>query len=57
LERNWLYLVRIGKREADPSILQIISLDSNKVAQRIELGLTATDLVFNEQNIFVSNFE
>ena len=56
-ERNWLYLVRIGEQEQDPSILQIISLDSNKVALRLELDLTATDLVFDEQNIFVSNFE
>jgi DNA-binding beta-propeller fold protein YncE len=52
-----LYLVRVGEQEGDASILQIIDPDSQKVIQRIELGLTATDLVFDDKNLYITNFE
>ena len=53
-----LYLVRLGEQENDPSLLQIIDPDSSqKVIQKVLLGQTATDLVFDDNNIYVSNFE
>ncbi len=56
LKKNWLYLVRIGETDTDPSILQVVVLDSQKVMQRIEVGNTATDLVFDDRSVYVSNF-
>lgn len=52
-----LYLVRIGEQDADSSILQIIQPDSQRVLKKMTLGLTATDLVFDDTEIFISNFE
>ena len=54
--KNWLYLVRIGEQESDPSVFQIVGIDSQKVIQKFELGLVATDLAFNEHEIYISNF-
>jgi DNA-binding beta-propeller fold protein YncE len=56
-ERHRLYLVRIGEQDSDPSILQIIDLDSQRVLQKVPLGLTATDLAVAETEIVISNFE
>jgi YVTN family beta-propeller protein len=55
-ELHRLYLVRLGEGDEDPSILQIIDTDSMKTVQRFELGLTATDLVFDDTGIYVANF-
>ncbi|MDD4857868.1 MAG: hypothetical protein PHD74_07160, partial [Candidatus Krumholzibacteria bacterium] len=56
-QRNWLYLVRTGERDEDPSILHIIDAAARKDVQRIPLGVTATDLEFDADNIYVSNFD
>lgn len=52
-----LYLVRLGEGDKDPSVLQVIDPDSQRVEQRILLGVTATDLVFDKQNLYITNFE
>ncbi|MDZ7319726.1 MAG: hypothetical protein ONB11_11255, partial [candidate division KSB1 bacterium] len=52
-----LYLVRIGEQDLDPSVLQIIDPDSQRVIKKMTLGLTATDLAFDASKIFISNFE
>jgi DNA-binding beta-propeller fold protein YncE len=52
-----LYLVRLGERDEDPSILQIVDPVEKEVTARIQLGLTASDLVFDRQAIYVSNFD
>lgn len=51
-----LYLVRIGEKDEDPSILQVVDADSQRVAARVPLGLTATDLVFDDTHLYVANF-
>ncbi len=51
-----LYLVRVGERDEDPSILQVVDADSLLVTARVPLGLTAADLVFDEANLYVANF-
>ncbi len=52
-----LYLVRLGEHDDSLSVLQVIDPAEKKVVQRIELGLTATDLVFDDNAIYVSNFD
>jgi YVTN family beta-propeller protein len=51
-----LYLVRVGEKDEDPSVLQVIDPAEKKVVSRIPLGNTATDLVFDDDNIYVANF-
>lgn len=52
-----LYLVRIGEMDEDPSILQVVDPKGRKVVERIELGCTATDLAFDEDHLFVTDFD
>lgn len=51
-----LYLVRAGEKDEDPSILQIIDPGKKEVIEKLELGLSATDLAFDTENIYVANF-
>jgi YVTN family beta-propeller protein len=51
-----LYLVRVGEKDDDPSILQVYNIDSTRVDARIPLGVTAADLLFDGKNIYVANF-
>jgi hypothetical protein len=51
-----LYIVRIGEKDDDPSILQIIDPAADSVLARIELGLTATDLLVGDEKLYVANF-
>jgi DNA-binding beta-propeller fold protein YncE len=52
-----LYLVKAGESAGERSVLQIINTDSNKVIRRIEVGQTATDLIFDDTNIYISNYD
>jgi DNA-binding beta-propeller fold protein YncE len=52
-----LYLVRIGEHDDSLSVLQVIDPVEKKVVERIEVGLTATDLEFDARAIYVSNFD
>ncbi len=54
---NLLYLVRVGEKDEDPSVLQVIEPDSGTVLHRLELGTTASDLAFDSKNIYVANFD
>jgi YVTN family beta-propeller protein len=51
-----LYLVRVGERDEDPSVLQIIDPGADSVLSRISLGVTATDLLLGDKAIYVTNF-
>ncbi len=51
-----LYLVRIAEKDGGPSIFQCLSLDSNKLEKRLEIGINSTDLVFDNKYIYVANF-
>ncbi|NOZ60766.1 MAG: hypothetical protein GXO74_03710 [Calditrichaeota bacterium] len=55
-ERNWLYLARVGETDDDPGVLQIVSIDSQKIIHRFEVGKDPTDLVFDDTKIYVANF-
>ena len=52
-----LYLVKAGERDEDQSVLQVVDPDSSKVIARVEVGVTATDLAFDEENIYVTGFD
>jgi DNA-binding beta-propeller fold protein YncE len=52
-----LYLVRIGERDDDPSMLQVIDPVERSVVDSIQLGVTAADLVFDDERIYVANFD
>jgi DNA-binding beta-propeller fold protein YncE len=52
-----LFLVKLGEKDTDPGLLQIVDPASKKVTGRVTLGLAATDLVFNANTIYVSNFD
>lgn len=54
---NRLYLVRVGEMDEDQSILQIVDPAEKSVIQRIPLGLTATDLIFDDEWLYVANFD
>lgn len=52
-----LYLVRIGERDEDPSLLQVIDPEKRSVVDSIPLGVTAADLVFDNERIYIANFD
>lgn len=54
---NRLYIARTAEEDSKPGILQIISLEDKKVIKSIEVGLNPVDLIFDEQNIYIANFE
>lgn len=56
-QNHYIYLVRVAEKDTDPGIFQIINLDSSKVEHRIEVGKSPTDLIFNSDYIWISNFE
>jgi YVTN family beta-propeller protein len=51
-----LYLVRVGEKDEDPSVLQVVLPDSQKTLARVELGRTAADLIHDDKHIYVANF-
>ncbi len=53
---NRLYLVRVSEKNGDPSIFQCLSLDSNKLEKRLEIGINSTDLIFDNKYIYIANF-
>ena len=52
-----LYLVRVGERDNEPSILQVINVSTREVLARVPVGLTATDLLFDDGSIYIANFD
>lgn len=56
-ELRRIYLVRVGEGDQDVSVFQAIAPDSQKVLAAVELGVTSSDLVFDDEDIYVANFE
>ena len=52
-----IYLVKTGEKDSDNGLLQIIDKENKKLIKRIEVGLTPTDLAFDENFIYVTNFD
>jgi DNA-binding beta-propeller fold protein YncE len=56
-KRQWLYIVRVGETDEEIGILQIFDLKSHKILLKYPTGLTPTDLVFDENFIYIANFD
>lgn len=56
-ERHYLYLVKIGENDADPSLLQVVDIAADSVIQRVPLGLTASGICDAGGKLYVSNFD
>jgi DNA-binding beta-propeller fold protein YncE len=56
-EAGLLYLVKVGEKDDEPGLLQIVDPVTKKVTGRVTVGVTPTDLVFDGDKICVSNFD
>ena len=56
-ERHLYYVVRVGETDDEPGILQVVDPAAKKVVQRLEVGRTPVDLVFDRDYIYVANFD
>jgi DNA-binding beta-propeller fold protein YncE len=56
-QRHWLYIVRTGETDDEPGILQILDLETKKTRLKYPTGRTPTDLLFDQENIFITNFD
>ena len=52
-----LLIARVGETDADRGILQVFNPETRVVEKRLEVGLTPTDIAFDEHSIMVSNFD
>ena len=46
-----------GEKDDMPGILQVIDLRTNKILKKFTTGLTPIDLIFDDNYIYVSNFD
>jgi len=56
-QQDRLYLLKVGEQDDQPGSLQIIPVERGTVHQEIEVGLNPTDLIWDDQAIYVSNFD
>jgi DNA-binding beta-propeller fold protein YncE len=56
-ERQWLYLARVGEKDADPGILQVVDARGGKILRRLEVGATPTALACDRDNIYIVSFD
>lgn len=54
---NHLYLVKLGETNDDAGILQIIDIEKKERIRNLELGITPTDLEFDDNFIYAVNFD
>jgi DNA-binding beta-propeller fold protein YncE len=56
-QKHWLYIVRVGETDEELGILQIFDPTSKRVLLKYPVGLTPTDLVFDDTFIYIANFD
>jgi hypothetical protein len=54
---GWLCAARVGERDTDRGVLQIIDPRTAKVLQRFEIGVTPTALACDRKNIYALGFD
>jgi hypothetical protein len=54
---GWLCAARVGEKDDDRGVLQIIDPLTAKVLRRFEIGITPTALVCDRENIYVLSFD
>ena len=55
-ESGWLCLARVGEKDGDNGVLQVIDAKAGRVLQRFEVGPTPTALAVDHENIYVLSF-
>ena len=55
--KNWIYLARVAEKDGDPGILHVIDPAARKGISRIAVGSGPSDLAFDDENIYIANFE
>jgi DNA-binding beta-propeller fold protein YncE len=56
-DNGWLCLARVGEKDSDNGVLQIIDAKAGKVLKRFEIGPTPTGLAVDRENIYVLSFD
>jgi len=56
-DNGWLCLARVGEKDSDNGVLQIIDAKTGKVLKRFEIGVTPTGLAVDRDNIYVLSFD
>ncbi len=56
-EKGWLCLARIGEKDGDNGVLQIVDAKTGKTIRRFEVGITPTALAVDRENIYILNFD
>ena len=54
---NVMYILRIGEKDEERGILQVFSPEGGKIIRRAETGVTPTDLAFDANRVYVTNFD
>lgn len=56
-QKHWIYIVRVGEIDNEAGSLQIYDLAAQKVLLKYPVGLTPTDLVFDDTFIYITAFD
>ncbi len=56
-DKEWLLLARVGEKDEDPGILQVVDAKTGKVLKRLEVGPTPTGLAVDRDSIYVLSFD
>ena len=54
---GWLCTARVGEKDSDRGVLQIIDPRTGKVLRRFEIGITPTALACDRENIYALSFD
>jgi DNA-binding beta-propeller fold protein YncE len=52
-----LYLARVAEKDGDPGILHVVDPGAGKDLARVAVGSGPSDLAFDDENIYVADFE
>jgi len=55
--KHWLYLSRLGETNTEPGLFQIFDPATRKTLLTYPSGLTPTDIAFNNETVYIANFD
>ncbi len=56
-DSHWLCLARVGEKDGDNGMLQVVDPATAKVLKRLEIGATPTALAVDRENIYALSFD
>jgi DNA-binding beta-propeller fold protein YncE len=56
-DREWLLLARVGEKDEDPGVVQVVDAKTGKVLKRLEVGPTPSALAVDRDSIYVLSFD